>query len=333
MRFSIIIPAYNAERYLSECLSSVSLQSFDNYEVILIDDGSTDSTLSLVEDFALRANNATVLTGENQGLLLARRRGLLHAKGEYVVFLDADDCLRYDALEILDKAIKKTDADIVSFLFSREKDFSGNGFNRDKLPEGLYNGAQFKLVKEYVCKGRFNNLCGKAIRLSCIDLDATYEAYKGLMHGEDLLQLLPIVDSCASLAQLDDVLYYYRPNESASTACYKSSQLVDIVQVNRRLVEYAARWGDACRSMAILGETNQYFYVLKLSELSDSDDREKEANFSSISAAMSQESVFSRARRESLRFDNRLLAIALEHNWRTLASVVVHFVEVLKWLP
>lgn len=106
MRFSIIIPAYNAERYLSECLSSVSLQSFDNYEVILIDDGSTDSTLSLVEDFALRANNATVLTGENQGLLLARRRGLLHAKGEYVVFLDADDCLRYDALEILDKAIK-----------------------------------------------------------------------------------------------------------------------------------------------------------------------------------------------------------------------------------
>lgn len=333
MRFSIIIPAYNAERYLSECLSSVSLQSFDNYEVILIDDGSTDSTLSLVEDFALRANNATVLTGENQGLLLARRRGLLHAKGEYVVFLDADDCLRYDALEILDKAIKKTDADIVSFLFSREKDFSGNGFNRDKLPEGLYNGAKFKLVKEYVCKGRFNNLCGKAIRLSCIDLDATYGAYKGLMHGEDLLQLLPIVDSCASLAQLDDVLYYYRPNESASTACYKSSQLVDIVQVNRRLAEYAARWGDACRSMAILGETNQYFYVLKLSELSDSDDREKEANFSSISAAMSQESVFSRARRESLRFDNRLLAIALEHNWRTLASVVVHFVEVLKWLP
>ncbi len=333
MRFSIIIPAYNAERYLSECLSSVSLQSFDNYEVILIDDGSTDSTLSLVEDFALRANNATVLTGENQGLLLARRRGLLHAKGEYVVFLDADDCLRYDALEILDKAIKKTDADIVSFLFSREKDFSGNGFNRDKLPEGLYNGAQFKLVKEYVCKGRFNNLCGKAIRLSCIDLDATYGAYKGLMHGEDLLQLLPIVDSSASLAQLDDVLYYYRPNESASTACYKSSQLADIVQVNRRLAEYAARWGDACRSMAILGETNQYFYVLKLSELSDSDDREKEANFSSISAAMSQESVFSRARRESLRFDNRLLAIALEHNWRTLASVVVHFVEVLKWLP
>ncbi len=127
MRFSIIIPAYNAERYLSECLSSVSLQSFDNYEVILIDDGSTDSTLSLVEDFALRANNATVLTGENQGLLLARRRGLLHAKGEYVVFLDADDCLRYDALEILDKAIKKTDADIVSFLFSREKDLVAMG--------------------------------------------------------------------------------------------------------------------------------------------------------------------------------------------------------------
>lgn len=330
MRFSIIIPAYNAERYLSECLSSVSLQSFDNYEVILIDDGSTDSTLSLVEDFALRANNATVLTGENQGLLLARRRGLLHAKGEYVVFLDADDCLRYDALEILDKAIKKTDADIVSFLFSREKDFSGNGFNRDKLPEGLYNGAQFELVKEFVCKGRFNNLCGKAIRLSCIDLDATYEAYKGLMHGEDLLQLLPIVDSCASLAQLDVVLYYYRPNESASTACYKSSQLEVIVQVNRRLAEYAARWGDACRSMAILGETNQYFYVLKLSELSDSDDREKEANFSSISAAMSQEDVFSRARGERLRFDNRLLAIALEHNWRSLASFVVHLVEVLK---
>lgn len=330
MRFSIIISAYNAERYLGECLSSVSLQSFDNYEVILVDDGSTDSTLSLVEGFARKANNATVLTGENQGLLLARRRGLLHAKGEYVVFLDADDCLRYDALEIIDNAIKRTDADIVSFLFSREKDFSGNGLNRDGLPEGLYNGVRFELVKEYVCKGRFNNLWGKAIRLSCIDLDATYGAYKGLMHGEDLFQLLPIVDSCKSLAQLDDTLYFYRPNESSSTSCYKSSQLEDIVQVNRRLVEYAIRWGDTCHSKAILGETNQYFYLLKLSELSDSDDRVKKDNFLSISSVMSQEDVFSRARGERLRLDNRLLIIALEHGWRTLASFVVHLVEVLK---
>lgn len=330
MRFSIIIPAYNAERYLGECLSSVSLQSFDNYEVILVDDGSTDSTLSLVENFALKANNATVLTGENQGLLLARRRGLLHAKGEYVVFLDADDCLRYDALEVLDNAIKRTDADIVSFLFSREKDFIAQGLNRNGLPEGLYNGVRFELVKEYVCMGRFNNLWGKAIRLSCIDLDAAYGTYKGLMHGEDLFQLLPIVDSCTSLAQLDDTLYFYRPNESSSTSCYKSSQLEDIVQVNRRLVGYAVRWGGACRSKAILGETNQYFYLLKLSELSDSDARVKEDNFFSISAAMSQEDVFSRARGERLRFDNRLLAIALEHNWRSLASFVVHLVEVLK---
>ena len=87
MRFSIIIPAYNAERYLSECLSSVSLQSFDNYEVILIDDGSTDSTLSLVEDFALRANNATVLTGENQGLLLQDEEGFYMLKVNTLFFL------------------------------------------------------------------------------------------------------------------------------------------------------------------------------------------------------------------------------------------------------
>ena len=86
---------------------------------------------------------------------------------------------------------------------------------------------------------------GKAIRLSCFDCTADYSNYAGLMHGEDLLQLLPVFDSAHSLYSSDKVLYFYRPNDSASTARYKSSQLSDIRKVNARLLSFFDEMGES----------------------------------------------------------------------------------------
>lgn len=328
MLFSVIIPAYNAEKYFSECLSSIQKQTFKDFEVVIIDDGSSDSTSAMADKFADTLKSVKVIHTSNQGPLLARRRGLLNARGEYVVFVDADDCLRSDALMLLSKAIRETNADIVSFQYSRDSSFKTT--SALGLPAGLYNNDKYESVKSYVCRGRFNNLWGKAIRLCRIDLNATYGAYKGLMHGEDLFQLLPIIDSSSSLMQLNDVLYYYRPNDSSSTARYKPSQLEDIVRVNRRLTDYGSKWGESCSMEASVGEVNQYLYLLKLSELSDSDDSEKSANFSSIASAMKREGAFSHVNIRNLRFDNLILCVALKCRFRKLAVFVILLVEALK---
>lgn len=326
--FSVIIPAYNAERYVAQTLQALNGQSFDSYEIVVVDDGSTDGTYGILEDVACRNSRVKVFRQTNAGPLIARRTALSHARGEYAVFLDADDLLRNDALAVIDNVIKSSRVDIVSFPFSRASDFSSaEGM---QLSPGEYRAESYTKVKTCVCHGRFNSLWGKAIRLCRIDTDAAYGAYDGLMHGEDLFQLLPIIDSSESLVQIDTPLYFYRDNDASSTSCFKARQLEDIVVVNRRLVEYASKWGGACLQAAAIGEARQYINLLKMSENSKASRSDKESNYRVIRSAMVEEDVFERCLAVPQRLDDRMLLSALQHDRKGLARLLVKLVEAAK---
>ena len=101
MRVSIIVPCYNSTRYLSACVDSVLAQTMPDFEVLLIDDGSTDGTLALAQALAARDARLRVLHQENAGVSAARNLGLAHARGEWITFVDSDDLLAPDALEIM----------------------------------------------------------------------------------------------------------------------------------------------------------------------------------------------------------------------------------------
>lgn len=113
MTFSIIIPAYNAEAYLPRCLDSVFLQEFGDYEVVVVNDGSTDGTAAILEEYTADHTNMRVLTQNNQGMATARNRGMEVSKGEYVMFVDSDDRLCPKALAAL--APQMQGNDIVGF--------------------------------------------------------------------------------------------------------------------------------------------------------------------------------------------------------------------------
>ncbi|WP_080803523.1 glycosyltransferase family 2 protein [Arabiibacter massiliensis] len=330
MLFSVVIPVFNCESFLNDAIDSVLSQDYHDFEIVVVDDGSSDGSGAIADAYAAAHGNVYVLHDPNQGLLLARRKGLLHAKGEYVLFLDADDQFKAGAFARIAQVIKDTGADIVSFRLSRESSFIIPNGGIGGLEAGFYGVDAYRRIKEHVCRGRFNNLCGKALRLSCVDVGAPYEAYEGLMHGEDLFQLLPIVDAAGSLAQIDDVLYFYRPNEGSSTAKYKSSQLSDIVLVNRRLRDYARRWENSCPPAAVCGESDQYFYLLKMSELGCGSSEGKAAAFDEIRRAMFNEGVFDRMRGVAIRPDNRALAFCIARGWHGAARAVVRAVEAMK---
>ena len=99
--FSIIIPAYNAEAYLQRCLDSIFSQEFDDYEVIVVNDGSTDGSAALLEEYVSKHHNLQVLTQINQGMATARNRGMEVAQGDYILFVDSDDRLCPNALATL----------------------------------------------------------------------------------------------------------------------------------------------------------------------------------------------------------------------------------------
>lgn len=117
---SVIVPVYNVEKYLEKCVSSIIKQSYKNLEIILVDDGSTDNSGKICDEFALKDNRIKVIHKENGGLSSARNKALEIAKGEYIGFVDSDDYISEDMYETLYKVIKENEADISIVSFYEE---------------------------------------------------------------------------------------------------------------------------------------------------------------------------------------------------------------------
>lgn len=123
--FSIIIPVYNVELYLKECLDSILNQSFRDYEVICVNDGSTDNSLSILDEYAKKDTRFKVLTQENQGQGVARNKALEIAQGEYILFVDPDDWIEENSLEDLHNYFQQTNAEVIEFDVKTNIEYSG----------------------------------------------------------------------------------------------------------------------------------------------------------------------------------------------------------------
>ena len=114
---SVIVPVYNVERYLPVCLESIVQQHLSDYEVIMVDDGSTDGSRAICDEFAEHYPEFRVIHKENGGVAAARNRGIEEAKGEYILFLDSDDFLVPDAIKPLLELAKENELDVLGFSY------------------------------------------------------------------------------------------------------------------------------------------------------------------------------------------------------------------------
>ncbi len=117
-KFSVVIPIYNVEKYLRKCLDSIINQTLKDIEIICINDGSTDNSLSILTEYAQKDTRIKILNQENQGQGVARNNGIDIANGEYLAFVDPDDWIELNTLEILYKKFKETAVDIINFNHS-----------------------------------------------------------------------------------------------------------------------------------------------------------------------------------------------------------------------
>ncbi len=120
-KVSIIVPVYKVEKYLRRCLDSILSQTFDDFEVICVNDGSPDNSIDILNEYASRDNRFCVVEQENQGLSMARNNGKKLARGEYIYFLDSDDYIHPQLLEVSYYLAQKYDADLVNFECYNEK--------------------------------------------------------------------------------------------------------------------------------------------------------------------------------------------------------------------
>ena len=132
MLFSIIVPVYKVEDYVEECLRSILAQTYKDFEVILVDDGSPDSCPQICDDYAMKDTRVCVIHKENGGLSSARNVGLDRAKGEYIVFVDSDDVITKDALTNMKTALQQsTDVLITEY-------YSSPGCSLENMPDNLF---------------------------------------------------------------------------------------------------------------------------------------------------------------------------------------------------
>ena len=126
IKISVIIPIYNCQKYLSECLQSLSEQNISDFEVILVDDGSIDNSLKICEMYSRNKENVKVIHTNNNGVSAARNIGLKNAKGELITFIDADDVLENNYLEILSHSIEIFNVSRASRVLGKISDASCN---------------------------------------------------------------------------------------------------------------------------------------------------------------------------------------------------------------
>ncbi len=223
-KLSIIIPVYDVDDYLNECLDSILSQSFTDFEVICVNDGSTDNSLEILNKYKEKDNRIVVINKSNERSGVARNYGLQIARGEYVYFADADDILIKDALNIIVKAADEKQTDIL--IFGAYSYYDGKkrkgGYSADKLPKKYLNKVfSYKDIKSRIFK--FPSTAWT--KLYRRDFLLKYNIrFQEIRAGQDQLLFFHSMIKAERIALLPKNLYLYRKNRAGSVTAHKKKQ-------------------------------------------------------------------------------------------------------------
>lgn len=211
---SIIVLVYNTEQYITKCLNSILKQTYDNLEIIVINDGSTDKSSSKINRIAARDKRIKVIERENKGTYLSRLEGYKKAKGKYIIYVDSDDWISKDMVEIMYRNMKETKADIVRCQYKRyENDnvtIPKNILNRNVLMDIEHLEPQF--FDLLYTTNHCNTICKQLMKKSIMKNIGSIE--ENLNFCEDLACNLKIYQEMKSILFLPDELYVYNYNHS-----------------------------------------------------------------------------------------------------------------------
>lgn len=219
--FSILVPVYQVEEYLCQCIDSILAQTFENFELILIDDGSKDGCPAICDAYEKKDARVSVLHKGNGGLVSARISGIRRASGSYIVNVDGDDWIAEDMLQQAYEKIETYQADIVSFSFSLEYGQSSKT-DDEPLPEGLYEGEEVRkqihprILMDENMRHVHSNLCGKVIRKSLL-YPHQAAADTRISLGEDLICIVPVYSGARSVYISRRAAYFYRQRAASMT--------------------------------------------------------------------------------------------------------------------
>lgn len=251
---SVIIPVYNTAPYLERCVSSVRKQSYQELEIICVDNNSSDNSLALLRQFAAEDPRVIVLEQRKQGVSAARNMGLQNAHGEYITFVDSDDAVASCMYSTLVQILEKEQADIVHCGYRRNQldgtytDISGTG---EYLKEDKWQAINHLLKGEkYI-----GSLCNKIYRK---ELFATLKMDETVAFNEDFLLNYQLFAAAETMVFLDEPFYlYYIRSESATSSSNDTVKRKNALAVSEKV------WTMFMNTPAKDAAANKYYYDLE----------------------------------------------------------------------
>ncbi len=248
-KVSVIIPVYKAEKYLPECVDSLLMQTYTNIEIILIDDGSPDSSPVICDEYEKNHENIVVLHKINEGAAVARQKGIDIATGQFIMFVDSDDWVEPDYVYSLVKvAIEKSvDAVIGNYKISRDNSirvynnyFEEGYYGRKQLEEIIY--PHMLSAEPFYTFGITPSMWGKLFKTNMVKTTYTISSKK-LSLGEDGCFTYSLLLKCNSIFIMPDSMYIYRANETSVTHSYNPEFVQETLSLKTEYCEIATQLG------------------------------------------------------------------------------------------
>lgn len=222
-KVSVIIPAYNAEKYLTECIDSVLAQTYKNVELIIVNDGSIDGTKAILESYQQKHANIQVIHTDNGGVSRARNVGLDNATGEWIMFLDSDDLLVANAIEILLNDIKDKGADLAVGMMSA--DVNSQPISCESTEVSVWRGTD-GVEKALEDNPATYSSCAKLFKRQALEHVRFVEGKK--VH-EDSFFMFSVFTYQPTVVVRNAYIYKYRVNENSSSHAAFSDKFFDIL--------------------------------------------------------------------------------------------------------
>ena len=225
-KLGIIVPVYNAEEYLEECIESILLQSYKDFVLVLVDDGSTDRSGSICEDFRNKDKRIIVIHQNNKGKLAARFEGVKACNTEYVTFVDADDFICIDTYETVSEYMDGS-TELILFQIVRWFDEEYNYVSPNTLPNGLLKNSELKKLHDCMIwdieRNEFGidpSLCNKVIVRNLVYDELRNAQSMKISYGDDVAIIFPLFLKVNSVMSIDKPFYYHRQRKNGTLAEY-----------------------------------------------------------------------------------------------------------------
>lgn len=226
-QLSVVITAYNLDKYIEKCIDSLILQDYKYMEIVIVDDGSTDNTSEICDKYEKKYNNIRVVHKCNEGVVKALATGIDYSEGLYITFVDGDDWVQDNCYGSLMKILLDNDLDIITYGAIRYRDENDYFYTYDRFKEGIYEGTELNVIKSNMIWDKTRqgfqidpSLCMKIFRKDIIEKSVKNVQNIKIYYAQDVIITYPAIKEAEKLGIIHDAYYFHRRREIGVQPAY-----------------------------------------------------------------------------------------------------------------